>query len=796
MSEVDQNKKEENENENKEGEHKKKKKKKKKKAEATEEKVEKGDNEEKQEKKEKEEEGNNSEKGYNKDIIRNNIANDEDIKQLNQEALSNIPSKEVPKKKKKKKKKSEEENQNKQDTKEKEENEEIKENEKIKENEEKKEIKDNLETKEIDINEILNNNSNNNNGDLMITELLDVEGKKKKKKKHKKEKNNPENENIKEEVNEGNVLKEEEKPINEKNIYLKDKFDSLPASESLKTGINQGIIKSNEEIHEDIKNDKLSINNKKLQSKELSNLNKSLEDILAGSKKVFLTDVSKYMAKDKIKNYKFLKNEEELIKKKFEKLDQNQKLIENALPLESNVIDSNIRKSKLKDISRAKDDLILRLEKISQKVDILLSDEKMRHKNIRQNLTEILEDEDDDFISRLAEIQKNENKIRKIYQKDLQKAINKRNQELDIKENNIKELKKKLFNEAREKEKELFLKRKNEINKKLEKTKKYINEKMQKTEKDYLYFKYQENYDRKEKKLYDKVNMTKKEPLVTQEQLKELKEKINQQRKYLIESAEEKKKQMQKLWTYRSQTLPAYRNPLIVKIEEDKIKKLNDEEEEKKKKECNQLEKNNYKPPSVKINKKLKSIREKRINLSNKDMVIETEINNKKRLNAIAFAPIKTNKNPIIKDEKSIELNNNNYIDFTEVQKSMIQKSKNKLKPIQILHPRPEKPIDYLKEMKEKRNMSIDIEKKKSINFDDLFNKNSKNDNIIESLEVAKIRTESIDKKVERKKEIMKTNGGYLKNPYLAGEIGDLLVESIQVKLKLMNKLGGGENEE
>ena len=39
----------------------------------------------------------------------------------------------------------------------------------------------------------------------------------------------------------------------------------------------------------------------------------------------------------------------------------------------------------------------------------------------------------------------------------------------------------------------------------------------------------------------------------------------------------------------------------------------------------------------------------------------------------------------------------------------------------------------------------------------------------------------------------MNTNGGYLKNPNLAGEIGDLLVESIQAKLKLMNKLGGGE---
>ena len=57
--------------------------------------------------------------------------------------------------------------------------------------------------------------------------------------------------------------------------------------------------------------------------------------------------------------------------------------------------------------------------------------------------------------------------------------------------------------------------------------------------------------------------MTKKEPLVTQEELKELAEKIEQQKQYLQENAEDKKKQMQKLWTYRSQTLPTYHHPLV-----------------------------------------------------------------------------------------------------------------------------------------------------------------------------------------------------------------------------------------
>ena len=69
---------------------------------------------------------------------------------------------------------------------------------------------------------------------------------------------------------------------------------------------------------------------------------------------------------------------------------------------------------------------------------------------------------------------------------------------------------------------------------------------------------------------------------------------------------------MRELWSYRSQTLPTYHHPLVDKIEEEKIKKITEEEDEKKKKECNQLEKNNYKPPSVKINHTLKKNKRKK----------------------------------------------------------------------------------------------------------------------------------------------------------------------------------------
>ena len=370
MSEEVENQKVENETENKDGEQpKKKKKKKKKKAEAKEEKEEK-DEKEKEDIKE------------NKDNNDKNENNDENITNLNNEALSNIPSKEVPKKKKKKKKEDKDKD---------------------------KEDNDKKETKGLDINEILNNNNDNNNGDLMITELLDVNGEKKKKKKKKKKhdkdnENNEENENIKEIINEE---KEKEKGPDKKNILLKDKYNSLEVSDSLKAGVNNGIVKSQEDIHEDIKSDKLTINPKVISNKELHNLSKSLENILMKNNNVFLTVVNKYSERENRKNLRFLKNEELILKKNISKLNQNQQLIESSMPLKSNVIEENIKRDRLKDISKSKDDLVLRLGTISQKIDILLNEEKLKQKNYRHNLTEIVEDNSYDsekFIKHLPEM--------------------------------------------------------------------------------------------------------------------------------------------------------------------------------------------------------------------------------------------------------------------------------------------------------------------------------------------------------------------------------------------------------
>ena len=56
---------------------------------------------------------------------------------------------------------------------------------------------------------------------------------------------------------------------------------------------------------------------------------------------------------------------------------------------------------------------------------------------------------------------------------------------------------------------------------------------------------------------------------------------------------------------------------------------------------------------------------------------------------------------------------------------------------------------------------------------------------------MVKSKTNAIDKKVIEKKEYLKAKGGYMNNTKLGDEVGNLIIESIQAKLSLLNKING-----
>lgn len=477
----------------------------------------------------------------------------------------------------------------------------------------------------------------------------------------------------------------------------------------------------------------------------------------------------------------------------------NTKLLEDGLSLKNDIVDENIRKSQLKNMNDLKEDFITKLIKVNQKIELILNEEKFSQKGKKKLDWENLDEAQEEYNAHLKKLKEEQNKNKTKFDSDLKIAYEKHQKFCDQLELEKSGKLEKLIKERKDTERKVILKRKKEADEILEKSKKYLNEKFTKKDNDYRYYQLKEKFENNEKKLIDKVNMQKKDPLISQEEIKELSKRIKEQKKLLGEDAEEKKKQLIKLWSYRSQTLPTYKHPLTVKLEEELALKMQQNEEDKKKKECNDLEKRNYQPPKVIQSQKLKSQRETRKDKVDRKSVMQTELNNKKRLDRLKFTPIISPKNlKKIQEEINQEINNDLEFDI----KSLLQKKKKKiLKPIRILHPKPEKPIDYLTQMiveKEKsKNKSIQEKTEDSIDIKTNLNnkitsRNEKNvDNIIDTLKMVKAQTETIDNKVQLKKQILKLNGGYLNNPKLGDEVGDLLIESIQTKLNIMNKLNG-----
>ena len=183
---------------------------------------------------------------------------------------------------------------------------------------------------------------------------------------------------------------------------------------ALKKGINTGLQKTHDEIHDEFKNDILNISKKNTSINEIIGLNRSHSNI-------FLTGVDK-ISKENIKRLKNLKIEELYLKKNIAKLEQSKKLIENGMPLKSNVIDSNIRKSQLKNITDIKENLVNKLLKINEKIEILLNEEKLRKKGKIRQYYDNLEDEQEQYNLHLVKLQEEQNAQRAKFKQDLKQA--------------------------------------------------------------------------------------------------------------------------------------------------------------------------------------------------------------------------------------------------------------------------------------------------------------------------------------------------------------------------------------
>ena len=607
--------------------------------------------------------------------------------------------------------------------------------------------------------------------------------------------------------------KEEPKIESVTHKYLREKLEKLNFSKNLQTGINSGFEKINLKLKDNLV-DNIKITDKKLNLVNIINNKKKIPELNLGK-----NGINYNLNRESILRLKHLKTNEKNIKTKLNRIEESEKLIESESPIKNDKVAINLRNNNLKKFNSMKNDLLSQLRYNSSIISEVIDKDKIINRNLliqnynnNANKGEIdsyskhfsLSEDQEKFNIYLIKKQQEEKIQREKIQNELKRSNSKKTKEIELNEKKILERQKEHLIELKKKEKEFFNKLKEKNNLLFEKSIKNIDKSQKKQAKDYLFYQVRQRFENNEKKLVDKVNMIKKDSLVTKQELEELQNRRNERRKILEEGLTERKLNLIKMWKNRSENIPKYKHPLVDVLENEKLDIMEDEQEKQEQKENNKKNKLEYQPPKVKVDLQLKQIREKRILMSHKDSVTTTEANNKKRFmknlefmaNIIEAAKeenLEKNKN-----KKTRNIKTEKEKDATEKIKlaKSLDTSEIKKRFNYQLHPKPEKPIDYLKEMMKGKKVNQKKEKKDQGVGEMLAelkddNKINGRNQIIDTVDMIKSKTDAIDQKVTEKKEFMKVKGGYIKNTNIGDEVGDLLIESIQTKLSLLNKLKG-----
>ena len=608
---------------------------------------------------------------------------------------------------------------------------------------------------------------------------------------------------------------EEEKKESIEHKFLREKLEKLNFSKGLRIGIDSGFEKINMNIRENIENN-FNIRDKKINLDNIINKNNKKNIELNTGKNGILYNINK----ESILRLKHLKQNEKNIKKKLDKIEESQKMLESEEPIKNDKVNINVRNNNLKKINSMKNELLVKLRYNSSIISEVIDKDKNINRNLliqnynnHTNKTETgytkhfsLSEDQEKFNKYLLKKQEEEKLQREKIQNALKRSNSKKSKEIELNEQKILERQKEHLNELKKKEKDFFNKLKEKNNLLFEKSIKNIDKNLKRQTKDYLFYQVKQKFETKEKKLVDKVNMIKKDSLVTKEELEELANKRNERKKILEEGLSERKLNLIKMWQQRSQKLPIYKHPVVNILEDEELDVMEDEQEKQEQKEKNEISKKTFQPPKVKINKELKRLREKKLLMSNKDSVTQTEIQNKKRFmknldfmaNIIEAAKEENLEKNKLKNNKNIKTEKNNETkNKIRITKSL-DSNENKKKHNYLLHPKPEKPIDYLKEIfKGKKGNKLIKEKKEQgvgeimADLNEESNTIKGRNQIMDTLDMIKSKTSAIEQKVTEKKDIMKVKGGYINNTNIGDEVGNLLIESIQTKLSLLNKLKG-----
>ena len=661
-----------------------------------------------------------------------------------------------------------------------------------------KDENENINDKEINNNENINDNNEINNNEEIKENKNEIN-----------DNQNEEQENI---INKIEEKKEKEliqfKP---RESYLKEKMMKLNYSEKLLNKINKSLDTEVQKIHDEIIDDQILITAvpQNLIKKKLISVNNNANT----------TEQKNLYEKSNIKILNELKKKEEQIKQNLNKIIENEKLIKDESlnkiyslkQSQSNLsLDKILKIEKLKNLNNQKEKLQEQLNDIEFKINEMMGD-KIKNETSRKNKLktflsnferdkEIAETRAKKYFQEFKEVNKRK-------KKDMKEMIDKFKKEMEEKENEDKKKKLDLLQEFIKKERAIEQKRYNEYMKKALEFKNFILEKPKLKLNDYLYNKKLEKFYQERNNALRLENSKRKEMMksISKEEFKSFALNYDLKKEKMNNNKEEKKIKLTEEWRKRRNLLPTY---ISCFSETAKVETKNKEKEEilktekrlalidKKKKYCKNIKEE--KQPS--INKKLQQIRLDEISRLNnpKEYFIKNPISPKKSKRIILKKrdPEKPSK---FKWKLKLEVDPLVQLNNSDTSNDILIKRPKRIKMSTSFdnkknHP-PAKKIDYLKQLifknehkKSMSNKNIFLTPKNSAEkWEKIINKFK--GNFATNVNKIQKKVDVIDREAFNKEKKLKLEGGIGQNPELGQEVSNLLIDSIEAKLSILNKL-------
>ena len=524
-----------------------------------------------------------------------------------------------------------------------------------------------------------------------------------------------------------------------------------------------------------------------------------------------------------------LKQNEEQIIKDIHKINNNINLLKNETSMNNvnNIHDLNKEKKKIEDkikaLEKEKSLFIEKLEEIKNRRNSMNYQQEKElgiiEKNKKLKLKKFIDDlnnkEKNEIIEeKIKKIQEDSKKLQLKMKSDLEEVINKKNFKMDQLEKEKEDKIKKYLNDMKEEEKKYIKTRNQKAKEQLLKLKELQleNNKQQKKQKTiHLYKEIEDNYLKNEEDKVKIENKSRKEKMkhIDLNEFNELAKNFDEMKSKQLYESKLKIKKQREIWSQRYKLIPEYVNPLNKVIEEEKnIMKKKEQEKILEMQKLKDLQKQ-YKVPKPIIIAKEKTIDivDQRKQKSKKILIKSSSYSDVIRQKMMV--KFNTTKNKKEKGEEA-DTNINKAKDIINFKLPLIclkekyrkvNKSFEKDKNNNQNH---ELSTDYLnqrrlineKNRERKRNLGelSNLDYSKTNDIRKLIKENGLDENM---LKMAKSKLEILDEKKKQKSLLLKLNGGIANKPDLGEEICDLMIDSIQARLSIIQEienLDGNDN--